>query len=80
MKATGMIKITDELTLTNPNLEILKVSYDWVAQTVDIELEFKEGSYSHIRTFSYKTDGRGELTSKDIMDFLQNDKVLSVFS
>jgi len=80
MKAIGNIKITDELTLTDPTLEIVKVCYDWVAQTVNIEIVFQEGNYKHSRAFNYKTDGRGELTSTDILDFLQNDKVLSVFS
>ncbi len=80
MKAKGTIKITDELTLTDPTLEIVKVCYDWVGKTVNIEIVFKEGSYKHSRAFNYKTDGSEELTSTDILDFLKNDKVLSVFS
>jgi len=32
MKATGKINITDELTLSDPTLEIVKVCYDWIAQ------------------------------------------------
>ena len=80
MKATGKINITDELTLTDPTLEIAKVCYDWIAQTVDIELIFKEGSYNHSRTFQYKTDGSEELTSDDIIAFLKADEVLKVFS
>lgn len=79
MKATGKINITDELTLTNPTLEISKVCYDWIAQTVDIEIIFKEGSYNHSRSFTYKTDGRGELTSDDIAAFIKADEVLKVF-
>ena len=80
MKAKGTIKITDELTLTDPTLEILNVCYDWKAQTVNIEIEFKEGSYKHSRSFTYKTDGTEELTSEDIAAFLKADEVLKVFS
>lgn len=80
MKATGKINITNELTLTDPTLEISKVCYDWLAETVDIELIFKEGSYKHSRSFNYSTAGKNELTSIDILDFLKADEVLNVFS
>ena len=80
MNATGIIKITNELTLKNPTLEISKVCYNWVEQTVDIECLFQEGSFKHCRSFNYSTEGKNELTSIDILDFLKNDNVLSVFS
>tara|TARA_R110002167_G_scaffold183866_2_gene384306 strand:- start:399 stop:641 length:243 start_codon:yes stop_codon:yes gene_type:complete len=80
MKATGIIKITNELTLKNPTLEICKVSYNWVEQTVDIECLFQEGSFKHNRTFNYSTSGKTELTSSDIIGFIKKDKVLNVFS
>ena len=81
MKAIGTIKITEELTLLNPSLEIKSVSYDWVNKTVEVVCLFAEnnGLFNHERSFVYSTDGKGELTSNDIIDFIKNDEALKVF-
>ena len=79
MKATGEIKITEDLTLLNPSLDILKVNYNWNNNTVDIECLFKEGIYKHSRIFTFDTDGSGELTSLDILEFINNHETLKIF-
>ncbi len=42
MKAKGQIKIEEGLVLNNPTLEILKSSYNWHNNIVNIECIFKE--------------------------------------
>lgn len=79
LTATGTIQITPDLALKNPTLEIVKCNYDWVANEVAIEIHFSEGAYKHSRTFTYSTDGSGELTTADILAFINNDTVLNVF-
>lgn len=79
MQAQGQIQITEELSLLNPTMEIVKVNYDWINHSVDVEIYFSEGSFNHSRTFTFSTDGRGELTSNDILTFLSEHPVLSQF-
>jgi len=81
MKAIGTVNITNELTLTDPELSIKNVSYDWENHKVHIELIFKEAeaSYKHSRTFAYDITPTGEMTTEDIYNLINNDPVLSVF-
>jgi len=81
MKAKGKIKITDELELNNPNLEIESVRYDWIKQTVSIDINFTEGDgvFKHNRTFVYSNEGGKELGSEDILNFIKNDETLKIF-
>lgn len=78
MKATGTIKITDELTLLNPTLEINTVTYNWSTNKVDIEVLFLEGVFPHSRTFSFDTEGK-EKTKADIRSYIKNHEILKVF-
>jgi len=80
MKAIGKIEITDELTLLDPTLEIIRVNYNWDKDSVDIECLFSEGVYKHSRTFTFSTDGSGELTTKDILSFIINHEILYNFT
>jgi len=79
MNATGTIQITDELTLTNPSLEIIGYRYDISTKDLHIDCLFKEGSFPHQRTFTYPTDGTVVSDLSDILPFIKNDPVLSVF-
>lgn len=82
MKATGEIQIEGiKEPLNNPTLEIKKVNYDWFNHSVDIECIFQEdkANFKHSRTFTFSTDGSGELTTTDIIGFISNHDVLKVF-
>ena len=82
MKAKGQIKIEGiKEPLNNPSLEINKVNYDWINHTVDVECIFQEegANYKHSRTFTFSTDGSGELTTADIVGFIKNHDILKAF-
>ncbi len=81
MKYIGKIKIEEGLELNNPTLEINTVNYDWLNHTVNIECIFQEekANYKHSRNFVFSTDGSGELTSVDIINFIKGHEVLKNF-
>ena len=82
MNAIGQIEIEPGLTLHNPSLDIITVRYDWVNHIADVECIFKEenATFEHSRTFSFNTDYSGELTTDDIIMFINEHPVLNVFS
>ena len=67
MKATGTIEIEEGLILLNPEMEIVKSTYDWLNDTVQVECYFTEGLYKHSRTFEFDNSLKKELTSTDIV-------------
>lgn len=79
MKATGQINITEELILQDPTMEIVNVNYDWVNNTVDVEMYFSEGAFKHSRTFQFDIDEGKEYSSTDIMELIQGHEVLGQF-
>lgn len=79
MNATGTIEITEELTLINPSLDIVGYRYDIDTKEIHIDCLFMEGAFKHQRTFTYQTDGSGVMVEEDILPFINNDPVLSVF-
>ena len=83
MKAIGQIQIQGiEKPLNNPTLEIAKVSYDWMNHIVDVECIFNEenANNKYSRTFTFPTDGSGELTTIDIIGFINNHDSLKAFN
>jgi hypothetical protein len=83
MKATGKVKITEELTLNNPTGEIKSVTYDWSGtDNVSIEIIFiEEGSnLKNSRTFTFKNEGSGALTGEAIKDYISNHPELKAFN
>ncbi len=81
MKAKGQIKIEEGLVLNNPTLEILKSSYNWHNNIVNIECIFKEenANYKHSRTFTFELVEDKEYTSKDIVNFIKSHDALNSF-
>ena len=81
MKAQGKIKIEEGLILNNPTMEIVKVNYDWTTYDVMVECHFseKDSTYKHSRTFTFSSEGNGELTSTDIKNFIHSHEILNVF-
>jgi hypothetical protein len=81
MKAIGHIEIESGLILNNPTLQIVKVNYDWANYDVFVECLFTEENsiYKHSRTFTFSSEGSGELTSTDIVNFIKGHSVLNVF-
>lgn len=79
MKAIGEIEITEELTLLDPEMEIVKSTYDWLKDTVEVECYFSEGSYKHSRTFIFDNSTKKELTSNDIIKLITEHPKLKNF-
>jgi len=81
MKAIGVIKITDELTLKDPTMDIINVSYNWITNIVSIEIYFKEGGsmFNHSRVFNYNNSNGEIKTDLDIINYINNDPILKVF-
>ena len=79
MKATGVIQITDDLTLENPTLEVSTVNYNWITDDVNLEIIFSEGVYRHSRTFSFNNGDKNELSCDDVYLFISNHPILGVF-
>jgi len=79
--AIGQIEIEEGLVLNNPTLNILNVNYSWVRHSVDVIILFnEEGSvFSHSRTYTFNTDDSGELTTLDIIGFINSHSILKVF-
>lgn len=73
MKAKGTIKITDELTLTNPSAEVESVRYSWSGDN-KIYFEFifieQNSSLRNSRTFEITNKGGGYLSGEDIWNKL----------
>jgi len=81
MEAKGEIKITEDLILTDPSLEVNSVGYDWNTNNVNIELLFTEATatYKHSRTFTFVNESGEELGSEDIYNFIKSDDTLKAF-
>ena len=83
LTATGIVEITDNLTLKNPTLLISKVSYDWIdLDKVIVELLFKEGDgvYQHSRNFEFINNGGVDWQTADVISAINNHETLNVFS
>jgi hypothetical protein len=80
-QAQGQIEIEDGLVLNNPSLEINTVNYDWTSYDVYVECIFTEENslYKHSRTYKFSSEGNGELTSTDIINFIKGHEILNVF-
>jgi len=48
-----MTQITEDLELENFTYQIKRVIYNWIDDTVTVEVIFKEGVYPHSRSFTY---------------------------
>ena len=79
MKATGKIEIEQGLTLNNPTLQIVNVSYNWLNNKVSIEIHFNEENSNFKHSRSYEFEALKELTSIDILNLVSNHKVLKSF-
>jgi hypothetical protein len=79
MKAIGEIEIEEGLTLLNPDMEIVKSTYDWLNDTVHVECYFSEGVYKHSRTFDFDNSTKKELTSNDIIKLITEHPKLNKF-
>lgn len=83
MKAKGIIKITDELTLVNPSAEVENVRYSWNGDNkIYFEFIFTEenSSLKHSRTFEITNDGGGYLSGEDIWNELIKISALKQFN
>ena len=79
MKATGTITIEEGLILLNPTMEIVKSTYDWLNNTVQVECYFTEGIYKHSRMFEFDNAKKKELTSNDIIKLITEHPKLDKF-
>jgi len=79
MKAIGTITIEEGLTLLDPTMEIVRTSYDWFTDTVEVECYFSEGNYKHSRTFEFDNSAKKELTSNDIIKLITEHPKLNKF-
>ena len=81
MKAIGQIKIEEGLILNNPTLEILNSSYNWVNNTVSIEILFNEenANYKHSRNYTFDLVADKEYNSLDIIEFISKHDILKAF-
>jgi hypothetical protein len=73
MKAKGIIKITEELTLTNPSAEVEGIRYSWNGDNkIYFEFIFTEDNSSlrNSRTFEITNTGGGYLSGEDIWNKL----------
>jgi len=81
MKALGQIEIETGLILNNPTLNVKNVLYDWINDTVKIEVLFNENEsiINHSRTYEFDNSDKEELTKLDIYNFIKSNDVLKVF-
>ena len=79
MKATGTIEIEEGLILLSPTMEIVKSTYDWLNDTVQVECYFTEGIYKHSRSFEFVNSTKKELTSNDIIKLITEHPKLNKF-
>ena len=79
MKAIGTIEIESSLILLDPEMEIVKSTYDWLNDTVQVECHFTEGVYKHSRTFEFDNSLKKELTSNDIIKLITEHPKLNKF-
>ena len=83
MKAIGTIKITEELTLTNPSMEVENITYSWSGDNkVRFELIFIEegGTLRNSRTFEFVNKGGGYMSGDDAWNMISTHKTLKQFN
>lgn len=83
MKAIGTVKITEELTLRNPSMEIVGVKYSWEGDNkVFFEIIFIEehGTLRNHRTFEFVNEGGGYMSGEDAWNMIANHETLKVFN
>jgi len=83
MKAIGTIEITEELTLNNPFMDIVSVSYSWTGDNrVYFEIIFtEEGSASeNSRRFEFINTGGGRMSGGDAWNMIASHSSLSAFN
>lgn len=78
----GTLKIDDNLTLLNPSFIIKSIFYDLETQIYKINLIFTEndGIFKHFKSYTQTNDTPGQLTFKQVLDFINMDPILSQFT
>lgn len=83
MKALGTIKITEELTLSNPTMEVVGVKYSWEGNnevTFDIIFVEEKGTLKNHRSFTFVNKGGGYMSGEDAWNMIATHKTLKQFN
>ena len=75
----GTIQIDEDLTLTDPKMQMMMLHYNMINNTFTLVIEFWEIGYRHQRTFFFTNPTPNIMTMDMIMTELSKHPVLNQF-
>jgi len=76
-----IIEIEEGLSLNNPTMEIINISYPQKTKEVIVECCFKEenSTFPHSRSYVFLNESGEQLTKPDVLELMKTNKVLKQF-
>lgn len=75
------ITIEEGLTLNNPTAEIIHVGYPQKANTVEVQVSFKEQNalFDHSRSYTFTNETGKDCVFSDVIELVKTNEVLNNF-